>query len=234
MRIIPVLDVMNGAVVRAVGGRRAEYVAWASPLTGNTDPKDITTALLARADADTLYVADLDMLRWGVSDWDRRFLSELPATTILDTGSLPLGPARPRVRSVVASEIDANAPAFVREMLSKHTCDLPPVFSVDLRDGQLLGCWQKWGARSADDVVGFVGRIVSLGFRTVILLDVATVGTSAGPSTVGLIEQLREAYPHLELFTGGGVRHRDDLKRLEDAGADGVLVASALHDGTLP
>lgn len=234
MRIIPVLDVTNGVVVRAVGGRREEYIPWASPLTRNSDPREIATALLERTAADTLYVADLDMLRWGVSDWDRRFLSDLPATVICDTGSLALGSGRPRVREVVSSEVDSNTPAFVREMLREHVADLPPVFSIDLRDGRLLGRWKEWGARHANDILGFAGGVASLGFRTVIVLDVATVGTGDGPSTAGRIESLREAYPHLELLTGGGVRHRDDVKRLEDAGADGVLVASALHDGTLP
>jgi phosphoribosylformimino-5-aminoimidazole carboxamide ribotide isomerase len=35
------------------------------------------------------------------------------------------------------------------------------------------------------------------------------------------------------LVAGGGVRGADDLARLADAGCDGALVATALHDGRL-
>jgi phosphoribosylformimino-5-aminoimidazole carboxamide ribotide isomerase len=37
----------------------------------------------------------------------------------------------------------------------------------------------------------------------------------------------------LGIITGGGVRTWDDVERLGDAGADAILVASALHDGTI-
>jgi phosphoribosylformimino-5-aminoimidazole carboxamide ribotide isomerase len=37
----------------------------------------------------------------------------------------------------------------------------------------------------------------------------------------------------MELTSGGGVRGRDDLAALADAGCDAALVASALHDGQL-
>jgi phosphoribosylformimino-5-aminoimidazole carboxamide ribotide isomerase len=59
------------------------------------------------------------------------------------------------------------------------------------------------------------------------------VGVARGPGPAGICETVRNAFPDLELLTGGGVRDWDDVKRLEDAGVDGVLVASALHDGTL-
>ena len=61
----------------------------------------------------------------------------------------------------------------------------------------------------------------------------ARVGTGIGPGTVGLCRELRAAYPDIELIAGGGVRNWDDVDRLGEAGADGVLVASALHEGTI-
>lgn len=232
-RIIPVIDVMGGQVVRAVGGQRDTYAVWRSPLAGSSDPRVVARRLLEASGSDTLYVADLDLLHRGVSDWDRRFLSELPAITILDSGGLNEGPGQERVRETVALEVEANTPASVREMLRRHRAALPPVFSVDLRDGQLLGPWEAWGIRGPSDVLGLVGRVRDLGFRTVTLLDVAHVGAGRGPGTAGLCKAVREAFPEIELLTGGGVRGWDDVRRLEDAGADGVLVASALHDGTL-
>jgi len=65
-----------------------------------------------------------------------------------------------------------------------------------------------------------------------IVLELARVGTSAGPD-VEMIEGLRRAVPTVSLFAGGGVRGPEDLKRLAAAGCDGALVATALHDGRL-
>ena len=70
------------------------------------------------------------------------------------------------------------------------------------------------------------------GPREVIVLDLARVGTSAGPD-VALIAEIHAAFPELELLAGGGVRDADDLRALEDAGAAGALVATALLDGAI-
>src|SRR4051794_38219838 len=62
-RIIPVLDVMGGQVVRAIGGRRDEYRPLVSPLCGSSEPVAVASALLATTGATELYVADLDAIR---------------------------------------------------------------------------------------------------------------------------------------------------------------------------
>ncbi|MBY0513428.1 MAG: hypothetical protein K2P78_05900 [Gemmataceae bacterium] len=105
------------------------------------------------------------------------------------------------------------------------------VLSVDLRNGEVVGGDDVWGADS--DAVGVVRRALDLGLRRVIVLELARVGTGIGPGTVGLCREVRAAFPSVELIAGGGVRNRDDVTRLAEAGADGVLVASALHDGNL-
>ena len=61
-RIIPVLDVMNGQVVRAVGGEREKYQPILCPFTGSRKPFDVASALVQMAKANELYVADLDAI----------------------------------------------------------------------------------------------------------------------------------------------------------------------------
>ncbi|HEY1191505.1 MAG TPA: HisA/HisF-related TIM barrel protein, partial [Gemmata sp.] len=61
----------------------------------------------------------------------------------------------------------------------------------------------------------------------------ARVGTGTGSGTEPLLRAIRAEFPELDLIAGGGVRTWDDVDRLGEAGATGVLVASALHDGTL-
>jgi uncharacterized protein related to proFAR isomerase len=48
-----------------------------------------------------------------------------------------------------------------------------------------------------------------------------------------MLGELRAALPGVELIAGGGVRDQTDLDRLAVAGADGALVATALHRGAI-
>ena len=72
------------------------------------------------------------------------------------------------------------------------------------------------------------------GIRRFIVLDLARVGARGGAGNADVIDRLRKTFPAADLIAGGGVRDWDDVRRLECAGANGVLVATALHEGTLP
>jgi len=66
----------------------------------------------------------------------------------------------------------------------------------------------------------------------VILLDVGRVGRGAGVN-LEVLASLRRAMPDACLLAGGGVKDDGDLAALADHGCDGVLIATALHRGTL-
>src|SRR5262245_32644747 len=62
-RIIPVIDVMNGVVVHAVGGRRDEYKPLRSKIVDSTDPLTVAKAMLKATGSEEIYVVDLDAIR---------------------------------------------------------------------------------------------------------------------------------------------------------------------------
>jgi phosphoribosylformimino-5-aminoimidazole carboxamide ribotide isomerase len=230
MRIIPVIDVTDGVVVRAVGGRRDEYRPLVSQLTDSTDPIEVAKALLEATGAQELYLADLDAIRnrVEVSPTVVDLLKAVTSTTWVDIGvmasrDLDLLPRLPHVRPVVASET----------VFRVETAWEAAAFSIDLSNGVIQGRWKKWGLESPRDVVGLARLLAEHDPPTLIVLELTGVGTQEGPQTVEACRQIRAAVPQAELITGGGVRDWDDVKRLEDAGADAVLVASALHDGRL-
>ena len=64
------------------------------------------------------------------------------------------------------------------------------------------------------------------------MIDLARVGSGSGPP-LDAVAELARALPGVEIYAGGGVRHDDDLRALEAAGAAGALVATALHEGRL-
>ena len=60
MDVIPVLDVQDGVVVRAVRGDSANYRPLETPLAATSDPVDVAKGLRALYPFRRLYVADLD------------------------------------------------------------------------------------------------------------------------------------------------------------------------------
>jgi phosphoribosylformimino-5-aminoimidazole carboxamide ribotide isomerase len=116
------------------------------------------------------------------------------------------------------------------DALDRLLAELPEgtvILSVDLREGRLLSPDPELAGSSALDAMS---RLPSV--REAIVLDLARVGSGAGPD-VALIAEIRAAFRDLELLAGGGVRDVDDLRALEAAGAAGALVATALHRGVI-
>jgi phosphoribosylformimino-5-aminoimidazole carboxamide ribotide isomerase len=107
------------------------------------------------------------------------------------------------------------------------------VFSVDLRRGSpILHPAMQDAVGAQPDAASLALQAVQAGVTTLLLLDLARVGTGCG-ADLGLIEELRKELPELRLLAGGGVLARRDLDRMRDAGCDGALVASAIHAGTI-
>src|SRR5207247_155558 len=65
MRVIPVLDLMNGVVVRGVAGRRSEYRPIRSQLAPDSNAATLARVLVGEFGFDTAYVADLDAIMQG-------------------------------------------------------------------------------------------------------------------------------------------------------------------------
>src|SRR4051794_19019731 len=70
MRIVAVLDVMGGIVVRGVGGRRAEDRPIVSRLTSSCNPLDVAEAVRQQLGMYELYVADLDAIAGAPPSFD--------------------------------------------------------------------------------------------------------------------------------------------------------------------
>lgn len=232
-KIIPVIDIMGGQVVRAVGGRRSEYRPVRSVLTGSTDPVAVARALVGATGADCVYLADIDgIVNRKPDPGVVRAIEMLEIPVIYDAGYQTRAELLAGWQQSFASGTVIASETAAPSILEGPTLDRI-AFSVDLFNGQIVGDWQRWGVSRPDAVVELAGIPHRHQIQTVILLDLARVGTGIGPGTESAVAECKAAYPELYIQAGGGVRTWDDVQRLSDAGADAVLVASALHDGTL-
>jgi phosphoribosylformimino-5-aminoimidazole carboxamide ribotide isomerase len=228
MELIPVVDLLRGAVVRARQGDRATYRPIESTLCAGSDPATVARALVAHCAAPALYVADLDALQGGAPQAAvlGALLAALPATELwLDAGfadaaaaqalRAALGAAGGRVVPVFASEALASRAALAEACA--HRADV--LLSLDRRAGRRLdraGCWDApalWPAR-------------------VIVMTLERVGSAAGPD-LATVAALRARSPATRWIGAGGVRDAADLEAAATTGAEAWLVASALHDGAI-
>jgi len=232
MDILPVLDLLNGLVVRGVGGKRKEYRPVESRLVDRPDVLSVARAFRNRLGLTRLYVADLDAILHGRPNREAcRSLAEEGFELLIDAGFRTIDSARGALADGAAKVIAGLETWPGPEELAQLCRDLGTdrvIFSLDLRDGRPLGDLAPW---RTDDPLEIAARTVEAGVREMIVLDLAQVGIGAGVTTAPLCRQLRERFADLRLITGGGVREVMDLRELAALGIDGVLVASALHDG---
>jgi phosphoribosylformimino-5-aminoimidazole carboxamide ribotide isomerase len=229
MKILPVLDVQRGRVVRGVAGRRHAY----QPLTPTCDPIAVARAFRERFGLTELYLADLDAIAGASPDF-RLYsqLRQLGFTLWVDAGVRDAASAQPLLRadidSIVVGLETVAGPAALREVHQDGAERV--VFSLDLREGEPLGDLTGWHHA---DPRSIAQQAMALGVLRLLLLDLARVGMNAGIGTESLASTLMAACPHVEVSVGGGVRGVEDLRRLRAQGVHRVLVASALHDGRL-
>lgn len=235
MRIIPVIDLQGGTVVRGVAGRRSEYRPVESVLCDRSSPAAIAAAFRDHLGLSEAYLADLDAIAGGEPAWEcYEAIISAGLHLWVDAGLADLARAEAfakapaAVTGIIAGLESLGSPQQLAEIASCIGAERL-LFSLDLKGGEPLVMGEGWGGKSPAQIAELA---LAAGIRRLIVLDLARVGMAAGTGTEGLCRQLRDRQPEIDLVAGGGVRSWDDLQKLAAAGVSGVLVASALHDGS--
>jgi phosphoribosylformimino-5-aminoimidazole carboxamide ribotide isomerase len=223
LEIIPVIDLKNGAVVRAKRGNRHLYAPIETKLASTSEPADVVRGLLSLHSFKKIYIADLDAIE-GRGDHSR-------CIDLLETQF-------PQVGFWLDAGIDSEERA--RAWLAAHRGEL------------VLGSESLSDARLVEQLRACEHVLLSLDFRgeaqqgpaclfndealwprRIIAMTLGRVGSRAGPDIDRLATLVARAQGRHEIYAAGGVRDLADLAALRRFGAAGVLVASALHDGQL-
>ena len=234
MRIIPVLDIRDAKVVRGVAGQRDQYRPVESCLTDSFEPLAVANAFRNTFGLSTLYVADLDAIlntEPNVEIYEElkadgfELLIDAGMRNVLDVDVMLMAGASKAVVGLETWPLLAS----LEMMLQKVGRDRV-IFSLDLKSGRPI---RRFDDMVSDDPVEIGCAAIECGICELIVLDLAAVGVSSGPATLELCQSLRDFAPKLKLITGGGIRSSNDLSTLRSAGVNGVLVASALHNGSI-
>lgn len=224
MRCIFVLDILNGAVVHALRGERSRYepVAGSSRIVSTSEPLGV----LQEVRPAEVYVADLNLLT-GRGD-NLAAIKEISthAATMADTAISK------------SSDLD-RLPASVLPVLGTETASLHLmkeaakarniVVSLDMMKRKVLSRDPELAGQTPLQVLQ---RLSGLELQGVILLELDRVGTSAGLD-MRFLEDAAQACRH-PLILGGGLKDEEDLRILEERGFSGALVATAVHNGSIP
>jgi phosphoribosylformimino-5-aminoimidazole carboxamide ribotide isomerase len=223
VEIIPVIDLLQGKVVRAQRGERSRYLPIRTPLCNSSQPTDIATALLGLYPFKTLYIADLDAIqnRGDNAVTVRQLAQQHPAISFWVDSGLRSPSEWPyadieNVRCVIGSETQKALDGYLA--LVRGLASSSPILSLDFNAQGLIGTHelldpQHW----PDNVIG---------------MTLGKVGSYEGPD-MQLLEELASGHPLGKIYAAGGIRNFDDLQQLKSMGISGALVASSLHDGHL-
>jgi len=214
---------MGGRVVHARRGDRSNYRPLQSVLTPSSEPFEVVRALLELAPFPAIYAADLDaILNRGnhaaiVREIAQRFA---PLRVWLDAGFSSRSDIEPwRHTQGIVPVIGSESLATAAHLTALLAIAPDAVLSLDTRDEVPLGPAalftqpQSWP-------------------RRVIVMTLDRVGAGSGPAFARL-RAIAALAPDRQLVAAGGVRNAEDLQALEALGVQAVLMASAIHDGTL-
>ncbi|CAG1770005.1 1-(5-phosphoribosyl)-5-[(5-phosphoribosylamino)methylideneamino] imidazole-4-carboxamide isomerase [uncultured bacterium] len=209
MNLIPVIDLKEGYVVHAQRGLRESY----QPLQPTADIFFVIEKFLALHDFKKLYIADLNAIMKQGNNFAliEKILQHYPQIEFwLDCGQ-PIQLTANNYLTVLASEWCS---VETLKQIEHY------VLSLDFS--------------AKDEPLGDIRLFNdnSLWSKQVIIMTLARVGSDLGVD-IEKLQNYRSKYPNTEFVASGGVRHLADLKQLQTLGISHVLMASALHSGTI-
>ena len=232
MKIIPVIDILNGVAVHAVRGRRKEYQPLKSILCDSADPVAVASAF-KKCGFEELYVADLDAILGKGNNL--HVLKEIAEKTglelLVDAGVADLDRAQETFQSgvsrvIVGTETLPNL-NFVKDAIARFGSK-KVVVSLDLMNGQVLSMSEQAKLMSP---LALAVELEKMGVAQMVVLDLARVGSGEGVDLPFLKDLLSDV--DVKVLVGGGARDIQDLITLKNMGISGVLLATALHSGRI-
>lgn len=224
VKVIPAIDLMEGQVVRLLKGDPKNKTVYSS------DPLDIAKKW-EKEGADMLHVVDLDATLARGNNFEMiRSIAEGASVPVQVAGGL-------RSKNLIAESLGFSSRIVVGTVAFKDRALLLDsaetfgrdriVISVDHVDGNVVTHgWQKTANIKLFDALR---DFAESGFTEFLLTNVSKDGTLQGPD----IENLQKAcqMPKINVIASGGISGPDDIAKVKECGAYGVILGKALYDG---
>ena len=222
--VIPAVDVQDGRVVQLVGGERNSGKEYGDPVAA--------AERWVAAGARTLHLVDLD----GAFEGDRenaraieRIVEAVDVPVQLGGGIRTAADARALLDSGVERVILGTAavenPDLVTEISETHPGRV--LVSLDASGGEVVVA--GWTEGTGMDPAEAAAEYEQRGAGGILFTDVDVEGRLEGVEAER-VRRIAEAVS-IPVVASGGVGTIDDIRTLRGAGADAVVVGSALYEG---
>ncbi|HDM36167.1 MAG TPA: hypothetical protein ENG09_02780 [Candidatus Syntrophoarchaeum butanivorans] len=228
LRLIFVLDILDGVTVHAVGGMRDSYrpVHLSSKIVDDSDP----IAVISAVRPDETYIADLNAITQTSEHSSSASLipqiRERGGTRVMLDMGVRSGEDLELASRIADSVVIGTETASLE--LIEHASGKGVFLSIDIRNGEVLTSDHRLKAPP----LGLLDLMNSFELEGIIILNLSHVGMKKGLDT-RFIEQAVGRSDH-PILVGGGIRGVHDLDLLGQIGVEGALVATAVHDGSIP
>lgn len=233
MKLIPVMDILNGIVVHAVKGERKNYKPLKSCLCPTSNPLDVALAF-RKIGFKSLYVADLDAIQKETLNisFIKRLREEVKFEEIMVDVGVYSYKKPEKILENGASKVVVGTETLQKLedliILLKRIPSKKVVVSLDYKDKKILTRAEELANLSLDEAAF---KLQNIGVRNLIFIDLSRVGSEEGVN-INLVKKIINV-TSIPLIVGGGVRSIEDVLNLKKLGVFGVLIATALHKGEI-
>lgn len=224
---------MNSEAVHAVKGERDRYKPLTSKLFKSHNPEEILQFLLSNYGFKEFYMADLDAIVNKKPNFQllTKILGIPKIKIMIDPGIVNSKDVILYSKFVIHKLIIGLEKIHNMEVIQEALSLLGQnkiIISIDLYKGKVLSDSMELRNKNPKEIVEMVNR---LGVQEIILLDLFRVGQKIGgiPSQYLEIQKIFNG----KIFVGGGIKNYGDILNYHQNKFSGVLIATALYDGTI-
>ncbi len=228
MEIIPAIDLRAGRCVRLYQGDYQRETVFSE------DP--VAVALeWQRQGAPRLHLVDLDGAAQGMPanlPVIQSILARLAIPVQVGGGVRDAATAEALLSAgadrVVLGTVAVENPVLVEQICRRHGSQRV-VVAIDARDGQVAT--RGWRETTSASAVALADEMVALGVCRLLYTDIARDGTLTGPNVAANAALVRQT--GLAVQASGGVSSLEHIRRLKEAGVEGVVLGRALYAGAI-
>lgn len=232
-KIIPVIDILNSKAVHAKKGERTKYKPLKSHLFQSSDPVEIIQLIKKKYNFSEFYIADLDSIINKIPNFRilKQILEISDMDIILDPGIVNLEDiylfSRFKIKNLILGLETIKSFKLINQCLQILNQN-KIIISIDMYNGQILSNAKEIKTQNP---LKLIKKIESLGIKNIILLDLFRVGQKIGGIPPLYLDILQNFTGNI--FVGGGIKNFIDILDYKEHSFSGILIATALYDGTL-
>jgi phosphoribosylformimino-5-aminoimidazole carboxamide ribotide isomerase len=223
MKIIPAVDLLDGKVVRLVKGDPSNRIVYSK------DPIQ-TAKKWEQEGADALHIVDLDatLTRGSNASIVKKIAEQtnIPVQVAGGIRSIDLAEqVLKNVDGVVLGTLAYKDPASVEKLVKEFGAD-KIVIAIDQMEGKVM--IDGWRRSSGMNMLDAIEKFKQIGVKYFLLTSIDRDGMLSGPD----IDALNQACSkNVSIIASGGISKSEDIRKVKQTGAYGVILGRALYDG---